>query len=60
MIHARELDINGVTTVSDLFELIDLPYKVTKHAQLSIVPRSPFENTTGTFTLRLEWRGEPE
>jgi len=56
MIHARELDINAITTVSDLFELIDLPYRVTKHAQLSIVPKHYPE----TFSLRLEWRGEPE
>jgi hypothetical protein len=60
MVHARELDINGATTVSDLFELIDLPHRITKNATLRIVPRSTFENTTGTFTLRLEWRGEPE
>jgi len=60
MIHARELDINAVTTVSELFELIDLPYRVTKHAQLSIVPKSYPETFTTNFTLRLEWRGEPE
>jgi len=56
------LDINAVTTVSELFELIDLPYRITKHAQLSIVRGSgnPFENTVGTAVLRLEWRGEPE
>ena len=60
MIHARELDINGVTTVSDLFELIDLPYKVTKHATLSIVPWSDKASFTTTFKLRLEWTGGDE
>jgi len=62
MIHARELDINGATTVSELFELIDLPYRVTKHAQLSIVRGSGnlFENAVGAAVLRLEWLGEPE
>jgi len=60
LVHARELDITAVTTVSELFELIDLPYRVTKHATLSIVPRARFDSFEGTFTLRLEWRGEPE
>lgn len=60
MIHARELDINAVTTVSELFELIDLPYRVTKHAQLSIVTQSRFGDVVVPTTLRLEWRGEPE
>jgi len=60
MIHARELDINAMTTVTDLFELIDLPYRITKHAQLSIVPWSNKAALTTTFKLRLEWRGEPE
>jgi hypothetical protein len=60
MIHARELDINAVTTVSDLFELIDLPYRITKHATLSIVGRSADPSCMPTPTLRLEWRGEPE
>ena len=57
MIHARELDITPVTTVSELFELIALPYRITKHAQLSIVSTSEY---TPVRTLRLEWRGEPE
>jgi hypothetical protein len=60
MIHARELDINGVTTVSELFELIDLPYKVTKKATLSIVPWSDKASLTTTFKLRLEWTGGDE
>jgi len=60
MIHARELDINAVTTVSELFELIDLPYRITKHARLSVVRRSQFESRLDTTTLRLEWRGDAE
>jgi len=60
MIHARELDINAVTTVSELFELIDLPYRITKKATLSVIPWSRKETFTTTFKLRLEWRGEPE
>ena len=60
MIHARELDITAVTTVSELFELIDLPYRVTKHAQLSIVIRPSSPASPPYRTLRLEWRGEPE
>jgi hypothetical protein len=50
--HVREIDINRITTVSDLFALIDLPYRITKKATVSI--------EAGTATLRLEWRGEPE
>ena len=50
--HTRELDINRITTVGDLFALIDLPYRITKKATVSI--------EAGTATLRLEWRGEPE
>jgi len=60
MIHARELDINAVTTVSELFELIDLPYRITKHATLSIGSRSDDPACFPTRLLRLEWRGEPE
>jgi hypothetical protein len=60
LVHARELDITEVTTVTELFELIDLPYRITKHAQLSVVTRSQFADTFGTPTLRLEWRGEGE
>jgi hypothetical protein len=60
MIHARELDINAITTVSDLFELIDLPHRITKKATLSVVPWSQKGSFTTTFKLRLEWRGEPE
>ena len=60
MIHARELDINGVTTVSELFELIDLPYRTTKRARVSIVPWSQKESFTTTFKLRLEWTGGDE
>jgi len=60
MIHARELDINAITTVSDLFELIDLPYRITKHAQLSIVSRSSDPMCTPSPSLRLEWRGDGE
>jgi len=61
MIHARELDINAVTTVSDLFELIDLPYRITKKATLSIVSRFGKDPASeGRKVLRLEWSGEPE
>jgi hypothetical protein len=60
LVHARELDITAVTTVGELFELIDLPYRVTKHAQLSIVSRSDDPMCVPTRVLRLEWRGEPE
>ena len=60
MIHARELDINAITTVSDLIELIDLPYRITKHAQLSIVSRSSDPMCTPSPSLRLEWRGDAE
>jgi hypothetical protein len=60
MIHARELDINMLTTVSELFELIDLQFRITKHAQLSIVSRSADPSCVPTRTLRLEWCGEPE
>jgi len=60
LVHARELDITAVTTVSELFELIDLPYRITRHAQLSIVSRSADPSCVPTRTLRLEWRGEPE
>ena len=58
MIHARELDITGVTTVSDLFELIDLPYRITKKATLSIKQAQRGQYEVGTTVLRLEWRGE--
>jgi len=58
--HARELKIDDTVTVSELFELIDLPYRITKHAQLSIVPKSYPETFTTNFTLRLEWTGEVE
>jgi len=60
MIHARELDINAITTVSELFELIDLPYRITKHAQLRIVSKSSDPASPPIRVLRLEWRGEPE
>ena len=60
MIHARELEITAVTTVSDLFELIDLPYRITKKSVLSIVRQSPFPGVEGATSLRLEWRGDDE
>ena len=60
LVHARELEITAVTTVSDLFELIDLPYRITKKSVLSIVRQSPFPGVEGAVSLRLEWRGEPE
>jgi len=60
MIHARELDINAVTTVSELFELIDLPYRITKHARLSIIHRVRDINVEAVRVLRLEWRGDAE
>ena len=60
LVHARELDITAVTTVSELFELIDLPYRITKKAQLSIVSTSKDPSCVPIRVLRLEWRGEPE
>jgi hypothetical protein len=60
MIHARELDINAVTTVSDLFELIDLPYRITNKATLSVVSASKDPACVPVRVLRLEWRGDDE
>ena len=58
LVHARELPITRATTVSDLFELIDLPYKITRGAQVSLVPQyGVFRPDACTpYVLRIEWR----
>jgi len=48
--HTRELDINRITTVGDLFALIDMPYRITKKATVKV--------EAGTATLRIEWASE--
>ena len=61
IVYARELEINAATTVSDLSDLIDLPYRATKHAKLSIIPGdSPDPYTSRPRVLRLEWHGGAE
>ena len=58
--HARELKINDTVTVSDLFALIDLPYKITRKAKVTWVARQDNALIDPTFTLRLEWTGGDE
>jgi hypothetical protein len=58
--HARELKIDDTVTVSDLFALIDLPYKVTRDAKVTWVAHQDNALCTPNFTLRLEWRGDAE
>lgn len=57
MIHARELDITADTTVSDLFELIDLPCRIAKNAKVGLVGRGP-DLGSATYRLRIEWTGD--
>ena len=61
LVHARELGITAVTTVSELFDLIDLPHRITKHAQVSLVPTGCYPySEVPQMVLRIEWRGEGE
>ena len=62
LVYARELEINAATTVSDLFDLIDLPYRITKHAKLSFTAGSASEpyGVVAPRVLRLEWHGGAE
>ena len=60
LVHARELEITAVTTVSELYEMIDLPYRITKHAKVSIGSKYDFPRNAETPVLRLEWRGDGE
>ena len=64
MIQARELNIGvGPVTVTDLFKLIDMPYKVTSKARV-ILPqsRSSFhpDNLASDVKLRVEWTVESD
>jgi len=62
MIQARELRIDSDTTVTDLYELIDMPYKVTNKSRLTVVldPNARFEPMTShPLVLRVEWLVEP-
>jgi len=67
MIQAKELVIDGNTTVSDLYKLIDMPYKITNKSKLMFVSERPSfyfpENVQRPLVLRLEWeveKGDPE
>ena len=60
LVHARELEINAVTTVSELFDLIDLPYRITKHAKVSLISGSSGPIIVPTRLIRIEWRGDTE
>ena len=56
LVYARELEITAVTTVSELYEMIDLPYRITKHAKVSI----QYQDGVVAPILRLQWHGEGE
>ena len=58
LVNARELEITAVTTVSELFDMIDLPYRITKHAKVSIKAVQGPVSFEPTRLLRIEWRGE--
>ena len=67
MIQAKELVIDGNTTVSDLYKLIDMPYKITNKSKLMFVSERPSfyfpENVQRPLVLRVEWeveKGDPE
>ena len=67
MIQAKELVIDGNTTVSDLYKLIDMPYKITNKAKVTLAAEWPSfrypENVQRPLLLRVEWeveKGDPE
>ena len=66
MIQARELRIDSDTTVTDLFNLMDMPYKIIRKAKVALIPDPTVERryeTMATLILRIEWeveKGDPE
>jgi hypothetical protein len=69
MIQARELQLGPGTTVTDLFKLMDIPFKITRKAKVklervAVDDPQPYTNNyyDNRFTLRLEWeveKGDP-
>lgn len=55
MIEAREIELNGRTTVGDLFKLIDMPYRVTNKARVEVKQDFDARGLQKTTTLRVEW-----
>ena len=67
MIQARELRIDGDTSVTDLFKLIDVPHKITRKSKVTVTSEAPSfaypENIRRPLILRVEWEveaGDPE
>ena len=65
MIQARELSINSDTTVHDLYELVDMPYRITNKARVVLIPDPGVPrrfDTEHPLVLRVEWlieEGDP-
>lgn len=65
MIQARELVIDSGTSVTDIFKLVDLPYKITNKSKVTVLPDPTWRQGTAMspLILRIEWlveRGDPE
>lgn len=65
MIQARELVIDSTTSVSDIYKMVDMPYKITNKAKVTVQPDPTWRQSMqiSPLVLRVEWeveKGDPE